>query len=58
MAKRGSRVLAAVTAWNGKAKEPTVASKPVVLDAEAVESAFESLLVSLYPETMKYAPDK
>ena len=49
--KRGSRVMAAVAAFNGKSKElpkePTNESVSERLDSEAIESAFESLLVDL-----------
>lgn len=48
--KRGSRVMAAVAAFNGKAKElpkePPKDTETVQLDPKAIESAFESLLVS------------
>ena len=48
--KRGSRVMAAVAAFNGKAKElpkdPPKETETVQLDPKAIESAFESLLVS------------
>ena len=47
MAKRGSRVMAAVAAWNGKAKEPTVEAREVIVDPKVIESAFEGLLVSV-----------
>ena len=43
--KRGSRVMAAVAAWNGKCKEPVVEAKEIILDAKAIENAFECLLV-------------
>ena len=50
VANRGSRVMAAVAAFNGKSKElprePTQDSPSVKLDANAIESAFEALLVS------------
>ncbi|KAL9123945.1 MAG: hypothetical protein Q9217_006677 [Psora testacea] len=46
--KRGSRVMAAVAALNGKSKdlpkEPTKGSAPEKLDPQAIECAFESLL--------------
>ena len=49
--KRGSRVLAAVAAFNEKSKElpkePTTELTPQKLDPQAIECAFESLLVSL-----------
>lgn len=48
--QRGSRVMAAVAAFNGKAKElpkePPGDTETVQLDPKAIESAFESLLVS------------
>ena len=50
MPQRGSRVMAAVAAFNGKAKElpkePPKDAETVQLDSRAIESAFESLLVS------------
>ena len=46
MAKRGSRVMAAVAAWNGKDKEVAIEAKNIKLDPQAIESAFESVLVS------------
>lgn len=50
MPKRGSRVMAVVAAFNGKAKEvpkePPKDTEIVHLDPKAIESAFESLLVS------------
>ena len=50
MPKHGSRVMAAVAAFNGKAKElpkaPPSDTEIVQLDPKAIESAFESLLVS------------
>ena len=45
--KSGSRVMAAVVAWNGKAKESILEEKEVKLDSQAIESAFEILLVLL-----------
>ena len=51
MPKSGSRVMAAVAAFNGKAKElpqePPKDTETVHLDPKAIERAFESLLVSL-----------
>ena len=51
MPQRGSRVMAAVAAFNGKAKYlpkvPPKDSQTAQLDPKAIESAFESLLVSL-----------
>ena len=48
--QRGSRVMAAVAAFNGKAKElpkePPKDTEIAQLDSKAIESAFESLLVS------------
>ena len=50
MPKHGSRVMAAVAAFNGKAKElpkaPPSDAEIVQLDPKTIESAFESLLVS------------
>ena len=50
MQKSGSRVMAAVAAFNGKAKElpkdPPKDTEIVQLDPKAIEKAFESLLVS------------
>ena len=50
MPKHGSRVMAAVAAFNGKAKElpkaPPSDTENVQLDPRTIESAFESLLVS------------
>lgn len=50
MPKSGSRVMAAVAAFNGKAKElpkdPPKETENVQLDPKAIEKAFESLLVS------------
>ena len=50
MPKSGSRVMAAVAAFNGKAKElpqePLKDTETVHLDPKAIERAFESLLVS------------
>ena len=50
MPKRGSRVMAAVAVFNGKAKElpkePPKENETVQLDPKAIETAFESLLVS------------
>ena len=50
MSKRGSRVMAAVAVFNGKAKElpkePPKDMETVQLDSKAIENAFESLLVS------------
>ena len=48
MAKRGSRVMAAVAALNGNKKEsPPETAKPAPLDRKAIESAFEALLVCI-----------
>jgi len=50
--KRGSRVMAAVAAFNGKIKdlpkEPVEEPSTFELDPKAIETAFESLLVSFY----------
>lgn len=50
MPQRGSRVMAAVAAFNGKAKDlpkdPPKDTETDQLDPKAIESAFESLLVS------------
>ncbi len=43
MAKRGTRVMAAVAAFNGKSKEQ---EKEVKIDVKMIDSAFEALLVS------------
>lgn len=45
VAKRGSRVMAAVAAWNGKSKEPLPEQKEVKEEPVNVESAFEKMLV-------------
>jgi hypothetical protein len=51
MNKRGSRVMAAVAAFNGKSREPPQEPikeiQEIKLDVKAIENAFESLLVSL-----------
>ena len=51
--KRGSRVMAAVAAFNGKSKDlpkaPAYEPSPEELDPKAIEYAFESLLVSPAP---------
>ena len=51
MNKRGSRVMAAVAAFNGKSgvptQEPTQEVQEVKLDVKAIENAFESLLVRI-----------
>lgn len=50
--KSGSRVMAAVAAFNGKSQLPNTPTEPIVkaqeppLDAKAIDTAFESLLVS------------
>lgn len=44
--KRGSRVMAAVAAWNGKSRERVAETNYADLDTETIESAFENLLVS------------
>ena len=44
--KRGSRVMAAVAAWNGKSKEKVAETNYADLVTETIESAFENLLVS------------
>ena len=46
--KRGSRVMAAVAAWNGKSKEKVAETSYADPDTETIESAFENLLVG-YP---------
>ena len=49
-AKCGSRVMAAVVAWNGKTKDSVLEEKEVKevkVDTPAIESAFENLLVLL-----------
>ena len=45
IAKRGSRVMAAVAAWNVKTKEPDIMMEGPLVDPKAIESAFEHLLV-------------
>ena len=49
MNRRGSRVMAAVAAFNGKSKEipkePIKQNAPLPLDPRAIENAFETLLV-------------
>ena len=45
MANRGSRVMAAVAAFNGKSKEPAKEIVETKLDVKAIETAFECLLV-------------
>ena len=51
IAKRGSRVMAAVAAWNGKGKDETRESQQDVKedpkDPQQIESAFERMLVGL-----------
>lgn len=46
--KRGTKVMAAVAAWNGKAKEPSSPNKDLPLDPKAVDAAFEAVLVGTY----------
>ena len=43
--KNGTRVMAAVAAWNGKSKELVTEVKEIKFDSKAIESAFEALLV-------------
>ena len=45
IAKRGSRVMAVVAAFNGKSKEPHKDVAETKMDVKAIENAFESLLV-------------
>lgn len=45
MAKRGSRVMAVVAAFNGKSKEPPKEAVAAKVDVLAIENAFENLLV-------------
>jgi hypothetical protein len=53
LAKRGSRVMAAVAAFNGKAKEVgKEKEQPTPLSPKEVEAAFEALLVSHHPLTL------
>ena len=47
MTKRGSRVMAAVAKLNINAKEPIIKSKAEQMDPQAVDSAFEALLVGV-----------
>lgn len=44
--KQGSRVMAAVAAWNGKLKESVMDTKPSKPNPQDIEAAFENLLVS------------
>ena len=46
MSKRGSRVKAAIAAWNGQEKAIYNETRSIEMNAEAIESAFEDLLVS------------
>ena len=46
MSKRGSRVKAAVAAWNGQEKAIHYEAQNIKINAEAIDSAFEDLLVS------------
>ena len=46
MSKRGSRVKAAIAAWNGQEKAIHIETQNTEMNAEAIESAFEELLVS------------
>lgn len=58
MAKRGSRVQAAVAALNGKAKEPEVGAKPQVpSDPRAFDNAFEAVLVRTAMLKPTYCPN-
>ena len=45
MAKRGSRVMAAVAALNGRSQDPAKGAPELKVDSKAIECAFESLLV-------------
>lgn len=45
MAKRGSRVMAAVAAFNGKSKEPPKEAVASKVDVVSIDNAFENLLV-------------
>ena len=45
MAKRGSRVMAAVAAFNGKSKEQPREAVATKINVIAIENAFENLLV-------------
>lgn len=47
MAKRGSRVMAVVAAFNGKSKEPPKEAVVTKIDVHAIDNAFENLLVSI-----------
>ena len=58
-AQRGSRVMAAVAAFDGKSREPTQGphreAQKVELNVKAIENAFESLLVSIrFGQSPKY----
>lgn len=47
IAKRGSRVMAVVAAFNGKSKEPPKEAVATKIDVHAIDNAFENLLVSI-----------
>ncbi|KAL1297203.1 hypothetical protein AAFC00_004773 [Neodothiora populina] len=52
--KRGSRVMAAVAAWNGKAQEASLQTQEPTLDPKSVDAAFEAVLDSRnIPENMR-----
>ena len=48
MVKRGSRVMAAVAALNGKMIEPEQERKPVKSDSDTINNAFEAVLVCIF----------
>ncbi|KAK5162379.1 hypothetical protein LTR04_003906 [Oleoguttula sp. CCFEE 6159] len=54
VAKRGARVMAAVAAFNGKAKEAEIQKEESKLDAKSIDAAFEAVLDSRnVPENMR-----
>ena len=46
MSKRESRVKAAIAAWNGQEKAIHIETQNIEMNVEAIDSAFEDLLVS------------
>ena len=46
MSKRGTRVKAAIAAWNGQEKTIHNEIQNIEMNTEAIDSAFEDLLVS------------
>lgn len=51
ISKRGSRVMAAVAVFNGKAKEAVAVKEEPKLDPKAVDAAFEAVLVCILTMT-------